>query len=110
MTIPTIDVDFDTLPSIVEIEAEECKRDFHEFVVQSFNVVEPETVFEDNWHIEAMCEYLQALYEDRIPSNRLIMNVPPGHMKSMITNVFFPAWAWAKIPRSNSYATHIQLH
>ena len=29
-----------------------------------------------------------------IPSNRLLMNVPPGFMKSLLVNVFWPAWKW----------------
>jgi hypothetical protein len=29
-----------------------------------------------------------------IPSNRLLMNVPPGFMKSLLTDVFWPAWEW----------------
>jgi hypothetical protein len=27
-----------------------------------------------------------------IPSNRLLINVPPGFMKSLLVDVFWPAW------------------
>jgi hypothetical protein len=26
--------------------------------------------------------------------NRLLINVPPGFMKSLLVNVFWPAWEW----------------
>ena len=37
-----------------------------------------------------MCEHLEAVSDGRI--TRLLINVPPGFMKSMLLNVFWPAW------------------
>jgi predicted phage terminase large subunit-like protein len=82
---------------ISSLEASIYKDDFYQFIVQSWHVVEQDT-FIPNWHIQAMALYMQALYEGRIPSRNLIINVPPGHMKSLIVNVFFPAWVWTKDP------------
>lgn len=39
-----------------------------------------------------MAEHLQAVQAGEI--DRLIINVPPGSGKSLITSVFFPVWAW----------------
>jgi predicted phage terminase large subunit-like protein len=50
--------------------------------------------FVDGWHIHAICDYLEACYGGRL--RNLIINVPPRHMKSLLLNVFFPAWIWAK--------------
>jgi hypothetical protein len=44
--------------------------------------------------LEAICDHLEALTFGDIPSNRLLMNVPPGFMKSPLCNVFWPAWEW----------------
>lgn len=37
-------------------------------------------------------EHLEAVHNGQI--KRLLMNVPPGMMKSLLTGVFFPAWEW----------------
>lgn len=47
------------------------------------------------WAIEAMCEHLEAVSRGEI--NRLVMNVPPGMMKSLLTMVFWPAWEWGPL-------------
>jgi hypothetical protein len=39
---------------------------------------------------------MEAFYERLIL--RLIVNVPPGTMKSLVVSVFYPAWVWAKEP------------
>jgi hypothetical protein len=48
----------------------------------------------EGWPLEAICLHLEALTFGDIPSNRLLMNVPPGFMKSLLVNVFWPAWEW----------------
>jgi predicted phage terminase large subunit-like protein len=50
--------------------------------------------FSDNWHIGAMCEYLMAVTAGEI--KRLVINVPPGHMKSLACGVYWPAWMWGQ--------------
>jgi hypothetical protein len=52
--------------------------------------------FVDNWHIECMCEHLEAVANRQIL--RLLINVPPRHYKSMGLNVFFPSGVWAQNP------------
>ncbi len=68
----------------------------HDFVRQAWHVVEPRTPFIDNWHIAAICEHLEAVSLGVI--RRLLMNIPPGHMKSLLTSVFWPAWMWTWRP------------
>ncbi len=64
----------------------------HEFVKQAWQHVETSAVFVDNWHIEALCNHLEASLDGRI--NKLLINMPPGCMKSLLTAVFFPMWTW----------------
>lgn len=40
--------------------------------------------------------HLQAMIEGRIKD--LIINIPPGHAKSLLACVFLPAWVWIKRP------------
>lgn len=44
-----------------------------------------------------MAEHLVAVTEGDIL--RLLMNVPPGFMKSLMTGVFWPAWEWGPLGR-----------
>jgi hypothetical protein len=55
-------------------------------------VLEPETTYVHNWHIDAICAHLEAVTDGRI--NRLLINVPPGSSKSLIVSVMWPAWEW----------------
>jgi hypothetical protein len=59
-------------------------------------VVEPGRPFVRGWAIEAICQHLEAVTEGRI--RRLLINVPPGFMKSLATCVFWPAWEWIRNP------------
>lgn len=43
-----------------------------------------------NWHISAICHALEGVYRGKI--KRLIINLPPRHLKSIIASVAFPAW------------------
>ena len=43
-----------------------------------------------NWHVEAITAKLSALRAGRI--GRLIISVPPRHLKSHLASVAFPAW------------------
>jgi predicted phage terminase large subunit-like protein len=82
--------------NLLNLDAERLRRDFYSFVVDAWPLVEFSNVFVDGWHIRAISDYLQSLEAGLIPSNNLMINVPPRHMKSLLVNVFFPAWVWAK--------------
>ncbi len=68
----------------------------YEFVKQSWAVVEPGIPFIESWHIEQICEHLEALSAGEI--RRLLINIPPRHSKSTIVSVMFPAWEWIAKP------------
>lgn len=62
------------------------------FVEEAWHVVEPVQPFTPGWHIDAICEHLEAVTDGRI--TRLAINVPPGSTKSLIVSVLWPAWEW----------------
>jgi predicted phage terminase large subunit-like protein len=66
------------------------------FVEAAWPLVEPATLFMPNWHIDAICEHLQAASRGEI--RRLLINIPPRHMKSLAVSVFWPAWCWTFAP------------
>ena len=84
--------------SRIRLQAEKARRRLLEFVRQAWPVLEPETRFIEGMHIAAICEHLQALSEGRIQN--LIVNVPPGHAKSLLMAVFWPAWVWIDHPET----------
>lgn len=66
-----------------------------EFVKQAWHILEPSTELKWGWALDAICLHLQAVSDGQIL--RLLMNVPPGSMKSLLTNVFWPAWEWGPL-------------
>lgn len=75
---------------------------YHEFVKQAFAVLEPGTKFVDNWHIEYLCNTVQA-HVHRVgrgePKKRdLIVNIPPRSLKSYIMTICIVPWAWIHYP------------
>ena len=49
-----------------------------------------------NWHIKAMCRLLEQVEKGDL--TRLIMEVPPRHLKSILTSVAFTAWLLGRNP------------
>jgi predicted phage terminase large subunit-like protein len=73
-----------------------AKKRLRSFVEQAWPVLEPSTPFKPNWHIDCICDHLEAITRGEI--RKLIINVPPGSMKSLLTGVFWPAWEWIQHP------------
>jgi predicted phage terminase large subunit-like protein len=78
-----------------EAEAAHCRARFRRYVERAWREIDPKP-FIPNWHVDAICDHLQALYERKI--KRLIINVPPGTAKSMLCSVLWPSWVWTKDP------------
>ena len=84
------------------IKAEMARRRLAEFVRQSWPIIEPSTPLVWNWHLDVICDHVQALVEGRLAHRNLIINVPPGSMKSTILSVCLPAWIWIQRPKEGS--------
>ena len=78
------------------INDELAERSLSEFIKQAWHVLEPGQAYSHGWHIDAMAEHLEAVTNGEI--TRLLINVPPGTMKSLTANVLWPAWEWIKHP------------
>ena len=72
------------------------EKKFHEFVKAAWPIIEPSTQFSNNWHIEVICEHLEALTRREI--QRCIFNVPPGFMKSILVSCMWHPWHWLHYP------------
>ena len=80
------------IPTLVDLDRELCRRSLADFVREAWHVVEPGTPYVHGWHVDAIAEHLEAVTAGQI--TRLLINVPPGCMKSLLTAVFWPAWEW----------------
>lgn len=75
------------------------------FIKHFWSVLEPQTPFVDGWVLHAICLHLEAVTDGRI--KRLLINVPPGSMKSLIVNVFWPAWEWG--PKEMAHMRYVSF-
>ena len=81
-----------TEADLLAIERELCRRSLAEFAKRAWKVLEPAAELKWGWALDAICIHLEAVTKGDI--NRLLMNVPPGSMKSLLTGVIWPAWEW----------------
>lgn len=89
------------------VRTELAEKSLRHFVRQAWHVVEPGTTFVPNWHIDALCDHLEATLDGRIRD--LLVTMPPRAMKSLVISVFFPAWAWIHRPELRFlYASYAQ--
>jgi predicted phage terminase large subunit-like protein len=80
------------LPTESELDRAISAKSFAGFARAAWHVLEPSSELKWGWALDAICEHLEAVSSGEI--KRLLMNVPPGSMKSLLTGVLFPAWEW----------------
>jgi predicted phage terminase large subunit-like protein len=81
----------------LEIEREACRRSLSTFIRRAWPELEPGQPYIHGWHMDAISEHLQAVSAGQI--KRLLINIPPGTMKSMSVGIFWPAWEWGPLGR-----------
>lgn len=83
----------------------------YEFVKQSWPYIQGGKDYNDGWHIQTICEHLEAVANREIKN--LIINIPPRFGKSSIVSIAFPAWVWLRAPHEQflycSYASSLAI-
>lgn len=74
-------------------EREHLESSLTDFVQGGWRYLDP-APFVPGWHIEAICDHLQAVTAGEI--RRLLINIPPRTSKSTLCSVAWPAWTWAQ--------------
>jgi predicted phage terminase large subunit-like protein len=74
------------------------REDFASFIQLCFANVTPGAQYLHNWHIDLIASRLVACQKGQI--RRLIINLPPRNLKSIIASVAFPAWLLGHQPKS----------
>jgi hypothetical protein len=72
------------------------REDLASFIRKSFYTIAAGQRFRPNWHIEVLAWHLVQVYLGII--KRLIITLPPRHLKSICSSVAFPAWALGHDP------------
>jgi predicted phage terminase large subunit-like protein len=74
-------------------EAEKLEDSFYEFVKAAWAQFDPAD-FVDNWHLEDICNHMEAVARGHI--SRLLLNEPPRTGKTAIISICFAPWVWAQ--------------
>jgi predicted phage terminase large subunit-like protein len=74
-----------------------------DFIEHAWPYVVPGKRFVRGKHVEVICEHLEAVSYGEIKN--LIVNIPPGMMKSLSTCVFWPVWDWLQHPGTKFFFT-----
>jgi len=82
----------DLLPALQRAMYE---RSLYEFLKAAWEQIEP-VPFVDSWHIEAICNHLEAVTRGEV--RKLLINVPPRSGKTTIISIVWPCWVWAQEP------------
>ena len=87
------------------------RTDFVSFIGKCFHLVKPGEEFQMNYHIKAIGYQLERVRRGEI--RRLIINVPPRSLKSMVCSVAWPAYILGHDPSKNiivgSYNTDLAI-
>jgi hypothetical protein len=72
------------------------RQDFASFAARCFYDLNPQAELAMNWHIEVITSKLAAVRQGKI--RRLIINLPPRHLKSLLASIALPAWCLGHDP------------
>ena len=72
------------------------RSDLGFFAERCFYELNPQAAFLMNWHIEVIAAKLAAVRQGKI--KRLIINLPPRSLKSLLASIAFPAWCLGHNP------------
>jgi hypothetical protein len=78
------------------------REDFGAFLEKTFSHLNPGTKFQPNWHLKAIAHKLALVRAGKI--TRLIINMPPRSLKSIVASVAFPAYALGHNPYQRIFA------
>jgi len=103
----------DQLAALLDEQAiRHARQSLRAFVEWAWPILEPGTPFSPNWHIDLICEYLEAVTAGEI--RHLVINIPPRYMKSLLVSVLWPCWEWSRQPSMryifSSYAEGLASH
>ncbi len=97
------------IQTLTALEREDLIRELHyrlcerqhglrEFAHCTWPILEPAIPLEWGWPHDAICDHLEAVTCGHI--QRLLINIPPRHMKSTLVTIMWPCWDWGPAART----------
>jgi hypothetical protein len=76
---------------------------FRCFVDFAFRELHPGEPFLDNWHVQLMADLLEFAWRSLDPATcrRMIFNLPPDSLKTVVCSIAFPAWVLGRDPQKS---------
>ena len=88
-----------------------CRREFQPFLERAFHTLDPGKLLQRADYLETLCHHLEQVATGEI--RRLIVTIPPRHLKSISTAVALPAWMLGREPTARiicvSYGEDLSL-
>lgn len=75
-----------------DLDRLDSEASLRNFIELGWPILEPGRRYVPNWHIDCISDHLEAVHRGEI--TRIMFNLPPGGMKSLTTDAFFPAFEW----------------
>tara|TARA_R110000824_G_scaffold263717_4_gene452528 strand:- start:1745 stop:3220 length:1476 start_codon:yes stop_codon:yes gene_type:complete len=111
LDIETDSDNHELIAELIALESELAKRNLYTYVEQMWPQIEPATPFVGGFHLGAVCEHEQAVFEGQI--EKLAVNICPRSGKSICTSIAFPTWGWTRQPSTKflcaSYSADLAL-
>jgi len=85
-------------PTDMHLLHEAARRDFEVFMELGFTFLNGGTALSRSWYLSAIAESLMTVEAGKC--RRLIITVPPRHLKSTMASVLFPAWLLGRNPHT----------
>lgn len=99
------------IKAAIDLEQTERDREEYEgsliaFIKRAWREVESRPLAL-NWHHYAIADNLENIADGTI--RNLVINIPPRHSKTLITNIFFPAWIWTQSDIAPLRGPHVKF-
>lgn len=82
--------------TVIDDLARRYSTSLPDFMRGAWHLVEPSTPLSWNWHLDEICDVLQAITRGEL--RRVAITEPPGFSKSLTISCFWPSWEWASRP------------
>jgi predicted phage terminase large subunit-like protein len=84
------------IPSETEVHRALYRMHFQNFVMGAFETLYGAGQYNDAWFVRAMCEMAEKVAKGDL--ERLLVTIPPRHLKSFVMCICLPAWVMGRAP------------
>ena len=86
--------------ALIELDRLQSQADLIEFLKLAWHQIEPARELKLGWHLDAIADHLHAVTSGDI--TRLLINEPPGTMKSLLVSVLWQCWEWGPMKAASN--------